>query len=61
MANHEFTPQETFDYCTVKLVSHGHGRKNLTHEDLFLEMLEKGSGKGGGEKSSCRPETFIEN
>ena len=44
-ANSEFTPQENFDYCTVIKLSRG--KKEPDYEDLFFEMLEKGSGKRG--------------
>lgn len=44
-ARSEFTPQETFDYCSFVKVS---GKsKEPDFEGLFFEMLEKGSGKRG--------------
>lgn len=44
-ARGEFTPQETFDYCSFVRVP-GKSRKP-DFEGLFFEMLEKGSGKRG--------------
>lgn len=44
-AKAEFTPQETFDYCSIIKVP-GKNRKP-DFEALFFEMLEKGSGKKG--------------
>jgi len=44
-ARGEFTPQETFDYCSFIKVP-GKSRKP-DFEGLFFEMLEKGSGKRG--------------
>jgi hypothetical protein len=44
-ARSEFTPQEVFDYCSFIKVP---GKNNEPDfEGLFLEMLEKGSGKRG--------------
>ncbi len=43
--NAEFTHQETFDYGTVIKLSRG--KKEPDYEDLFFEMLEKGSEKRG--------------
>ncbi|MHB8808396.1 MAG: hypothetical protein ACYC9M_00080 [Desulfobulbaceae bacterium] len=44
-ARGEFTLQETFDYCSIIKVP-GKSREP-DFEGLFLEMLEKGSGKRG--------------
>lgn len=44
-ARSEFTPQETFDYCSIIRVP-GKNRPP-DFESLFFEMLEKGSGKRG--------------